>query len=339
MVVVAPDAVLDADGADFGSGLLVRLHTAMQALAAESVLEVRNAPASVPEDLAAWCVLTGNTLIGPLQVRKGRVDLEPQPPPLGSRLWLYSNFDCNLACAYCCAESSPRTASRRLPVGLVRAAVSEFVADGGEEVLITGGEPFLHPELGEIVDAVIARVAVTILTNGMVYLRGNRRRMLEALDRDLVTLQISLDSATPDRHDRSRGPGSFARAREGIQLARALGFRVRIAATIDGADAGDVGALRELLDAEGIAAADQVIRRVARQGFATTGVVLTRDDLYPEPTVAVDGVWWHPVAVTDPTFKVTDSPLPIRAAINEIKRILEATEELREHTRRAFQCA
>jgi pyruvate-formate lyase-activating enzyme len=336
---VQPDAVLDADGSDFGSGLLVKLHTAMEALADEAVLELRHAPPSVPEDLAAWCVLTGNTLIGPLQVRKGTIELEPEPPPLGSRLWFYSNFDCNLACAYCCAESSPRTLARRIPVDLVRAVVTEFVADGGREVMITGGEPFLHPDLHEIVDAVVARVGVTILTNGMVYLRGSRRDTLEALDRDLVTLQISLDSATPDLHDRYRGQGSFARARAGIQLARSLGFRVRIAATIDAADAEEVAALQQLLDTEGVPATDQIIRRVARQGFATTGVQLTRDDLHPEPTVAADGVWWHPVAVTDPRFRVTDSPLPIRPAIAEIKRILDATEQNRAYTRRTFRCA
>src|SRR5207247_4848696 len=55
-------------------------------------------------------------------------------------------FDCNLACTYCCAQSSPRTPARRIPVDLVRAAVSEFVADGGTEIMVTGGEPFLHPE-------------------------------------------------------------------------------------------------------------------------------------------------------------------------------------------------
>ena len=334
-----PDAVLDADGADFGNGLLVKLHTAIQNLATEAVLEVRNAGASVPDDLAAWCVLTGNTLIGPLQVRKGTVELEPEPPPLGSRLWLYTNFDCNLACTYCCAESSPRTAARRIPVDLARTAVSEFAVDGGHEVVLTGGEPFLHPELPEIVDAVAEHAAVTILTNAMVYLRGNRRRTLEAMDRDRVTLQVSLDSATPELHDRYRGPGSFDRARAGIQLARSLGFRVRIAATVDAADADEVGALRELLNAEGVPAGDQVIRRVARQGFATTGVRLTRDDLHPEPTVAVDGVWWHPVGITDPEFRVTDAPLPIRDAIARIRRRLEATEQERDHTRRAFRCA
>jgi uncharacterized Fe-S cluster-containing radical SAM superfamily protein len=337
--MVRPDVVLDAAGADFGSGLLVTLHAAVEALNAEEILEVRGGGPSVPEDLAAWCVLTGNALVGPLQVRKGAVEVEPEPPKLGSRLWLYSNFNCNLACDYCCAESSPRAPARHLPVELARTAVAEFVSEGGTEVMVTGGEPFLHLDLGELIDAVVERVPVTVLTNGMVFHRGNRRRTLEALDRERVTLQISLDSATPELHDRHRSAGSFARARSGITLARSLGFRVRIAATIDAADAEEVVALRELLDAEGVPAEDQVIRRIARQGFADSGVVLTRDDLYPEPTVAVDGVWWHPVGITDPELRVTDAPLPIRAAIAEMDRILEATAQQRDNTRKAFRCA
>lgn len=203
---------------------------------------------------------------------------------------------------------------------------------------------FLHPDLGGVIDAVVEHVPVTVLTNGMVFHRGHRRRTLEAMDRERVTLQISLDSATPELHDRHRAAGSFARARAGITLARSLGFRVRIAATVNGTAAadggtGEVAALRELLDTEGVPTEDQVIRRIARQGFADSGVVLTRDDLYPEPTVAIDGVWWHPVGITDPELRVTDSPLPIRTAIDEMNRILETTAQQRDNTRKAFRCA
>jgi hypothetical protein len=145
MAALTPDRVLYAGGADFGSGLLLKLHAAVQAMDDGAVLEVRGAPASVAEDLAAWCVLTGNALVGPLQVRKGGVEVEPEPPELGNRLWLYSNFDCNLACDYCCARSSPRAAARRIPVGLARSAVAEFAADGGRGVMITVASRFSTP--------------------------------------------------------------------------------------------------------------------------------------------------------------------------------------------------
>ena len=37
---------------------------------------------------------------------------------VGSPLWLYTNFDCNLQCAYCCVRSSPKAPRR--PLGLER---------------------------------------------------------------------------------------------------------------------------------------------------------------------------------------------------------------------------
>ena len=90
--------------------------------------------------------------------------------------------------------------------------MEEFAGLGGRDLLLTGGEPFLSPELPEIVAAVTRFMPVTILTNAMVFSRGARRRTLEALDRDRVTMQVSLDSGTPALHDRHRGAGAFDRA-------------------------------------------------------------------------------------------------------------------------------
>ncbi len=33
---------------------------------------------------------------------------------VGSRLWLYSNYHCNLVCTYCLTESGPKVARREL---------------------------------------------------------------------------------------------------------------------------------------------------------------------------------------------------------------------------------
>jgi molybdenum cofactor biosynthesis enzyme MoaA len=61
---------------------------------------------------------------------------------------------------------------------VARRATEEFAGLGGSELLLTGGEPFLHPDLGELVEACTAFLPVTILTNAMLLARGRRRRTL-----------------------------------------------------------------------------------------------------------------------------------------------------------------
>jgi uncharacterized Fe-S cluster-containing radical SAM superfamily protein len=271
------------------------------------------------------------------------VDREtPGLPRLGTRLWIYTNFDCNLACDYCCAESRPRPAfgARTMTVDVMARACEEFCGLGGREILLTGGEPFLHPDLDRLVGCAMrfVRHPVVVLTNAMVFGRGRRRQVLEGLDRDGVVLQVSLDSGTPVLHDRHRGAGSFARARDGIALARSLGFRVRVAATIDEADSAEEDALHRLLDADGIPAEDRLVRRVARQGFAERGVVLTTHTLHPEPTLTVDGAWWHPVAVTDPDMQVGSVPLPVVTTFAVIAATLNARRKDPTAQLSAFRC-
>jgi hypothetical protein len=177
-----------------------------------------------------------------------------------------------------------------------------------------------------------------VLTNGTVW-QGERRRRLEGLPREHLTLQVSLDSASPELHDRHRGPGSHRRARDGIALALGLGFRVRVAATL-GADAGDEEQrLADLFDDLGLGEDQRVVRRVARQGAANAGLVVSRASLVPEVCVTTEGVWWHPVAAADPAMRVAERWRPLTGAIGAI------TEEFRSHRLRGdvlastFPCA
>jgi MoaA/NifB/PqqE/SkfB family radical SAM enzyme len=96
---------------------------------------------------------------------------------------------------------------------------------------IAGGIEDLLPDIGPILLACTAVAPTTLLTNGML-LRGRRLETLRSLPTDRLTLQISLDSPTPERHDAHRGKGTWARALDGIKAARAAGFRVRLAATV-----------------------------------------------------------------------------------------------------------
>ena len=262
----------------------------------------------------------------------------PDAAPLGSRLWLYSNFNCNLHCDYCCAESSPRAAARGLPVEVAERAAEEFAGLGGREVLLTGGEPFLNPELGALVEVTSRYAPVTILTNAMIFFRGSRRRTLEAMDRDRVVMQVSLDSGTPELHDRHRGEGSFERAWAGIALLRELDFEVRVAATIDEADAAEEAGLHRLLDREGIDPEHRLVRRVARTGFADWGMSMTADTLWPEPALTADGAWWHPVAVTEDGMQVSSAPLPVVTVMAVIRATLNDPSRDRSAALEAFRC-
>jgi len=263
---------------------------------------------------------------------------ESDTPPLGSRLWLYTNFDCNLACDYCCAESSPRARPRRLSLEVAARACEEFAGLGGREILVTGGEPFLVPELPEIIDSASRWAPVTVLTNAMLLQRGSRRRALDRLDPTRVTMQVSLDSGTPALHDRHRGAGSFDRARAGIALLRELGFRVRVAATVDAADRDEQAGLDELLDAHGIPDEDRLVRPIARQGFADHGIPLTIDGLWPEPALTADGAWWHPVGITDATMQVASEPLPLVTVLAVIRATLNDPARARGAALQAFRC-
>lgn len=297
---------------------------------ATGTIEVHDA---AEQDLTErWCAKTGNSIVsadvdaagvGTVVVRRGRL---PDPADVlgadrlpGVRLWLYTNFHCNLACDYCCVASSPRAPRRELGAARIQRIVREAADWGVRELFLTGGEPFLLPDIGEIITGCVAVLPTTVLTNGMVF-RGRALRALESLPRGGLALQISLDSASPEAHDKHRGAGSWAAAVAGIGCALSLGFRVRVAATVADPGPGELAALRDFLDGLGIAREDQLVRPVALEGVAGEGIHISRESLVPEVTVTSEGVYWHPVAATDDKALVTSTIEPLTPALEEISR-------------------
>jgi pyruvate-formate lyase-activating enzyme len=328
--------------------LAIRLVEAVGATAAggSTLIEV-DGPQDV-EVVARWCAGTGNTVLAvhdtAVEVVRGRItDAASLPPDRmpGSRLWLYTNFHCNLACDYCCVSSSPRADPRTLSATVVEGVLTEAVDIGVREIYLTGGEPFLHPDLVTIVAASAAVAPTVVLTNGMLF-RGRGLAMLEAMravPRERVALQISLDSPTPDLHDLHRGVGSWARARAGIEQARSSGFRVRVAATVDPDSPADLLALSALVADLGVAAADLVVRPLAAQGAATHGIAISRATVVPEVCLTSDGVWWHPVAATDPAMLVDRRLRPLAPTVQRIREEFAGYRRDLDLLARAFPCA
>src|SRR5579864_8941840 len=336
---------VDAGTKTFASGLLPDLIAALRSSRKGDLVAVISSDPGVGPELEAWCRFTRNSLIESAE-EEGRTrwvlrcgeapETTGEDRPVGSRLWLYTNFDCNLACDYCCVRSSPRAPRRALGIARVRQIAREAAELAVGEIFVTGGEPFMLPDIGEILAACAATAPTTVLTNGMLF-TGRREETLRALPRDRVVLQISLDSATPELHDRHRGPGTWARTREGIQRARAFGFRVRLAATVS-TDA-DAEQFRQFLDEEKIAPEDRVIRRVALRGVATAGVALVRADLVPEVTITADGVYWHPVGAEDADLLVTRDIFPLSESFAAVRRAFDREGEHANRLARIFNCA
>ncbi|MDJ0382220.1 radical SAM protein [Streptomyces sp. G-G2] len=295
---------------------------------------------------AAWCARTGNTLIAAdhtsVTIRRGRPadpisDLPTDRRP-GARLWLYTNFDCNLACDYCCARSSPKAKRRALGVDRVREIAKAAPAAGVREILLTGGEPFILPDLDQIVADCTAALPTTLLTNGMLF-RGHRLQTLQAMPRDRLTLQISLDSATADLHDAHRGKGTWAKAVAGIHTALDEGFTVRVAATLTTDDRNEENELRSFLDSLGIPQRHQVVRPLARQGAADSGLELTVETLIPEVTITAEGVYWHPVGADNDEQLVTRDIFPLDSAIALVQEQFLAHRATADAAARTFPCA
>lgn len=342
---IKADFELDAGGKTFSSGLLPELIAAVRRLRPGDLIAVRSHDAGVGVDLEAWCRFTHNSLVDSTieagrcrwVVRYGEApDATETRHSVGSRLWLYTNFDCNLRCDYCCVRSSPKAPRRALGLERVRRIASEAAALGVAEIFVTGGEPFLLADIGEILTACAAAAPTTVLTNGML-LAGRNLKTLRALPRERLTLQISLDSPTPERHDRHRGGGSWARALKGIERARAEGFRVRLAATVS-SDA-EAEEFRRFLEKRGIDEEDRVIRRVALRGFAAEGVALARADLVPEITITAEGVYWHPVGAEDADMFLSPEIFPLAESFAAVRRAFERENEHRHRLATIFNCA
>ena len=257
---------------------------------------------------------------------------------LSSRLWLYSNYHCNLACTYCLTESSPTAPPRLLSTDRMVALARQGKDLGFQSIGVTGGEPFLRPDLVSVLTAIAAELPVLVLTNGTLF---NPRRV-EAMKPLLgaphrVSLQISLDSARAEDNDALRGEDNFRRVAEAVPRLLDAGFHVRVAATLDDEHPETDPALQALLDGWGVAREDQILRPVVHRGRAVThtmGVEAGSAQLGAELTLTTAGAFWSPFGPTYREGKLeTDLLLvrrtePLSVAASAVMGLLNSRPEL-----------
>jgi pyruvate-formate lyase-activating enzyme len=341
-------AQLEDPLADLDSGLLIRMHVALLEMTDGQILRIQSRASDLTEQLRSFEAASGHALLSVVPdaerrgwssyyLRKGRARTDWSSPDdvafdvmdgadpvdrfMPTRLWLYTNYDCNLACDYCCVVSGPRADPRRLSEDRLCALVDEAVIAGMDGVFITGGEPTLRADLPEIVEYVTDRLPLTLLTNAML-LRGSRWDRLRPLieTRRPIAFQVSLDSATPERHDAHRGRGAHAGALRGIRTLIAAGARVRLAASLPETALEEIPALHRLADSLAILPDDRIFRPIALRGAADEGEPIRPEDVAPEPTCDAQGWSWHPLS-NDPDMRLS---LPPEASLDEALAVIRA---------------
>ncbi len=153
-------------------------------------------------------------------------------------LMLEPLFRCNLACAGCGKIQYPAHILKRdLTPQECFKAVEEC---GAPMVSIPGGEPLLHPQIGEIVEGLVARRKYIYLCTNALLLK---KKIEEGVFKPskYLTFSVHMDG-TQEMHDFAVcREGGFQQAYEGIKAAVERGFRVTTNTTLfDGVDANEV---------------------------------------------------------------------------------------------------
>ncbi|TMM45385.1 radical SAM/SPASM domain-containing protein [Colwellia ponticola] len=150
---------------------------------------------------------------------QGRFQLE--------QTYLLLTRKCNLSCSHCIRSSNP-SFTEMIDIDLAFQIISQLSLIRKEAViLISGGEPTLHPSFYEIVEKSAKSFRkVVVNTNGLRFSQLKR-----VADFENVSIQISLDG-DEKTHNGIRGEGTFKKTLININKLFDLGINVTIASTV-----------------------------------------------------------------------------------------------------------
>jgi len=138
---------------------------------------------------------------------------------------LYVTDRCNSRCITCDYWQFGQT---NLPVDQARRLAPELRGLGTQVVLLSGGEPLLHPHWDQVAETLRrAGLRLWLLTAGL-SLAKHAARVCELCER----VTVSLDGATPETYRAIRGVDAFEAVGRGIRAVVARGLPVTLRCTV-----------------------------------------------------------------------------------------------------------
>lgn len=167
--------------------------------------------------------------------------------------------NCNLSCSYCYASAGLTYPDLNASDWL--AILDRLWRGGLRAVVLSGGEPMMHPDFDAIVRFCSQRFLTTVNTNGY-FMNEKRADVLATLN--LQTVQISLDSDRPQEHDASRGRGSWTKATEAARLLAMKGVPVRLSCVVHAGNVDRIQGIRGLAEELDVQVVFDVMKPVGR---------------------------------------------------------------------------
>lgn len=125
---------------------------------------------------------------------------------------------CNLTCGFCSFWERPARREDELTLNDVEVISAKLAEAGSMVISIEGGEPLLRPDIVDIVRAFSRYHHPILFTNGW---RVTERLARDLWDAGLSEIGVSIDYATPERHDAHRGlQGTFDAATRAAAILR-----------------------------------------------------------------------------------------------------------------------
>ncbi len=191
---------------------------------------------------------------------------------------------CNLRCLHCYTDSENRPYPGELTFEEARHMLDDLAAFQIPALLLSGGEPLMHPDFFKLASYAKERgLRLTLSTNGTLITKAMAERIVAL---GVTYVGISFDGLA-EVNDRFRGmERAFVKALVGLRYLKALGQRVGLRFTLTRRNIEALPGIFNLVEQEGI---DRVC--FYHLVYAGRGRHLTQDDLSPAETrQAVDAI-------------------------------------------------
>jgi len=136
-------------------------------------------------------------------------------------LWFNTGTLCNLTCKNCYIESSPKNDRLQyFSFEEFKSFVNETIQNemGTTEIGFTGGEPFMNKDIFKMIKYSLDNGFKTlVLTNAMKPMMNNKNDLLR-LNHLNLTIRVSIDHYTKEKHEEIRGPKSWDPMIEGLKF-------------------------------------------------------------------------------------------------------------------------